>query len=98
MRRKDKPKFDETMDETLLQNGFEYFDDWGYGPQCAWSEDWDHVGLKLSRHSFGYWIVFRRHAGGANPAMNIGSSNSAEEIIALRDMLKKCRNTTYEEV
>lgn len=82
-------KFDESMDAVLLENGFSYYDDWEYGPESGWSEPFDHISLKLMRTDHGYWIIFSRHASGENPSFNIGISNSAHEIIALRDMLKK---------
>ena len=77
----------EQIDKVLLCNGFEYFDDWEYGPMFGWSEQCDRINLKLFKHAYGYWIIFRRHASGANIEMNIGSSDSAFDIIALRDTL-----------
>lgn len=79
----------EVIDKILLANGFKYYDDWKYGPSDTWSEDYDIVTLKLMHHDLGYWLIFSRHASGENASMNIGESNNAEEIIKLRDILKK---------
>ena len=83
-----KPPFNETIGKELLENGFAYFDDWKYGPMDGWSNQ-DHYSLKLMEHDYGYWLIISRHASGENPVMNIGSSNSAQEIIAIRDALSK---------
>jgi len=82
-------KFDETMDSILLKKGFTYYDDWEYGPESGWSEPFDYITLKLMRTDHGYWIIFSRHASGEHPSFNIGISNNAYDIIALRDMLKR---------
>lgn len=82
-------KFNSAMDSELLSNGFAYYDDWKYGPYTGWSGQGYYV-LKLMRHSFGYWLIIQRHyAGGENSTLNIGSSNDAEKIIAVRDALQK---------
>ena len=85
------PKFDENINKLLLANGFKFYNYWEFGPIDSWSEDMDHISLRLLRHNFGYWIQFRRHAGGQNKTLIIGESNNADDIIALRDALKKCR-------
>ena len=85
----DRERFDTNIDKTLLVNGFEYYDDWEYGPMSGWQTDWERYTLKLMGHDFGYWLIIGCHASGASPTMNIGSSNSAEDIIAIRDALKK---------
>lgn len=90
-RSKEQTKFDPKMDEILLENDFAYYSDWEYGPISGWNERFDHVSLKLMHCYFGYLIIFRRHAGGENKEQNIGLSNSAEDIIQLRDLLKKLR-------
>lgn len=79
----------EAIDKILLKNGFKYFSDWKYGPQYTWNEDYDIVTLRLMHNNDGYWLILHRHAGGKNLAMNIGESNNAEEIISLRNLLKK---------
>jgi len=84
----ERENFNEAMDAELLANGFAYFDDCEYGPECGWSSQ-DHYVLSLMRHSYGYWLIISRHASGENPTMNIGSSNDAKEIIAVRDALKR---------
>lgn len=84
----EREKFNKEMDAELLSNDFAYYPDWGYGPGSSWSES-DHFSLCLMRHDFGYWIILMQHAGGENRTMNIGSSNNAKEIIAVRDALKK---------
>lgn len=83
-----RPKFDDKMDTLLLENGFAYYDDWKYGPESAWSHQ-DHYTLKLMEHDYGYWLILRQHAHGENPEMNLGSSNNANDIIAVRDALKQ---------
>ena len=80
------------IDKILLENGFKYFDDWKYGPQCTWNEDYDIVTLQLMHHNYGYWLILHRHAGGENIDMNIGESDNAHEIIVLRNLLKKMTN------
>lgn len=80
------------VDKILLANGFQYWDDWEYGPMDGWSEDHDHISFKLMRHDFGYWMIFCRHAGGENQTMNIGESDIAKNIIQVRDILKKVAN------
>lgn len=84
-----KDKFNVLMDEVLLRNNFSYYDDWKYGPQSAWSIDCEHFTMKLMRHDFGYWIILDAHASGERKQMNIGSSNSAQDIILARDSLSK---------
>lgn len=84
-----REKFDETIDAELLKNGFKYYDDWKYGPMSGWSTGHEHHSLFLIRHDFGYDLIIGRHASGENPKMGIGSSNSAKDIIAIRDSLKK---------
>lgn len=81
-------KFNEGMDAELLVNDFAYYNDWEYGPESGWSGQ-DHYILKLMRHNFGYWLIVGHHGSGENPVINIGSSNDAKEIIAVRDALKK---------
>ena len=81
-------KFNEGMDAELLSNDFAYYDDWEYGPQAGWSNAFEHYVLKLMRHTHGYWIIVGHHASGENPTMNIGSSNEAKEIIAVRDAIQ----------
>jgi hypothetical protein len=82
-----REKFNESMDAELLANGFAYYSDWEYGPESGW-ECQDHYVLSLMRHDYGYWLIISHHASGENPKMNIGSSNDAKEIIAVRDALK----------
>lgn len=82
-------KFDIGMDKILIDNGFEYFSDWEYGPIDGWSERCDMVTLKLFKTDVGYWLILRRHAGGENKEFNIGLSNNAQDIINARDILKK---------
>jgi hypothetical protein len=83
-----RPAFNEGMDKELLANDFAYYSDWEYGPESGWSGQ-DHYSLRLVRHDYGYWLIIRCHASGDNPLMNIGSSNDAKNIIAVRDALKK---------
>lgn len=85
----DRDKFDKKIDLELLKNDFAYYDDWEYGPMSAWSTSHEHHVLHLMEHDFGYWLIIGKHASGANPKMNIGSSNSANDIIKIRDSLKK---------
>ena len=82
-------KFNENMDSELLSNDFAYYDDWEYGPQSGWSNAFERYILKLMRHDYGYWLIVGHHASGKNPTMNIGSSNDAKEIIAVRDAIQK---------
>ena len=79
--------FNEKMDDELLKNDFAYYNDWEYGPVSGWQSE-DHMTLSLMRHDFGYWLILSQHASGTNPRFNVGSSNSAQEIIAIRDALK----------
>jgi hypothetical protein len=83
-----KEPFNEKMDEILLQNDFAYYDDWEYGPVTGWTANNDHYSLKLMKHSFGYWLIISKHASGENPSFNIGSSNNANEILAVTEALK----------
>ncbi len=83
----EREKFNESMDAELLENDFARFSDWEYGPESGWSHQ-DHYSLRLMQHDFGYWLIIREHAGGENKTMNIGSSNNAKDIIAVRDALK----------
>ncbi len=85
---KDRSPFDEKIESELLKNGFAYYDDWKYGPVSGWSHQ-DHYSLNLMKHSFGYWLIIRAQFGGDNKTMNVGSSNNAQEIIAVRDALAK---------
>ena len=85
----DKPLFDECIDDVLLANGFKYYDDWEYGPQAGWSTDWEHYTIRLNRHSFGYWVNVIAHSGGENKHLCLGSSNSADDILALKNLLEK---------
>lgn len=80
--------FDKEIDAELLANDFAYYPDWSYGPESGWSKA-DHYSLCLMRNKFGYWLILRQHASGENYTMNLGSSNNAQEIIAVRDALKK---------
>lgn len=82
-------KFNEAMDLILLANGFEYFSDWEYGPQDGWSTGSEHYTLSLMRHDYGYWLILSAHLSGENKGLNMGSSNEASEIIAVRDALQK---------
>jgi hypothetical protein len=85
--RSEHTPFNKDMDAELLSNGFEYHDDWEYGPYSSWSGQ-DHYVLKLMRHDFGYWLIVESHASGDNLGINIGSSNEAKEIIAVRNALE----------
>lgn len=71
--------FDENIDKELLENGFEYYDDWEYGPCNGWSTAFESYTLKLMRHDFGYCLIISKHASGENIGMNIGSSNIAKK-------------------
>lgn len=82
-------RFDNSMDNELIANGFKYYADWEYGPISGWTTDYEYFSLKLMRHDFGYWLIIGRHPSGENPAMNIGSLNNATDIIAIRDSLRK---------
>ena len=84
-----RKKFNDKMNKELLANGFAYYDDWAYGPQDGWETACEHYTLKLMRHDFGYGIIISPHASGTNPSMNIGSSNSASDIISIRDLLQR---------
>lgn len=84
-----REKFDEDIDKELLKNGFDYYGDWKYGPMSGWSTNYEHHTLRLMKHDFGYDLIMGRHASGENPTMGIGSSNSAKDIIKIRDSLKK---------
>ena len=84
-----KPPVDPTIEATLLKNGFKNYPDWEFGPVSGWPNDHDHMSLQLMRHAFGYWLILRSHSSGENKTMNMGSSNSAEDIIAIRDLLKR---------
>jgi len=84
----EREKFNKGMDSELLSNGFNYYSDWRYGPQICWSGH-DISSIKLMRHDYGYWIIIRLCDGVAHTEMNIGSSNDAKEIIAVRDALQK---------
>jgi len=81
--------FDKSIEKKLLENGFKKFDDWTYGPKFSFSQDYDHLSLILMAHDFGYDLILGLHASGTNPRMNIGSSNSAEDILAVRDAINK---------
>lgn len=82
-------RFDEAMEAKLLENGFKYYGDWEFGPVSGWSGDFERYNMNLMKHSFGYWIIVVAHASGENKEFNLGSSNSAEHIIAIRDLLSK---------
>ena len=82
-----RKNFNESIDADLLANDFKYYDDWKYGPISGWVTNYEYYSLKLMKHNFGYWLIISCHAGGENPSMNIGSSNSAQDIIAIRDSL-----------
>jgi len=84
-----REKFNPNLDEALLANGFKYYDDWEYGPESGYSTGYEHYTIKLMRHDFGYWIILDAHNGGNRTQMNIGSSNCAEEIIAVKNALEK---------
>ena len=84
-----KEKFNKEIEAELLKNDFAHYDDWEYGPISGYSTGHEYYSLKLMKHAFGYWIIISCHASGENPAMNIGSSNNAKDIIAIRDSLKK---------
>lgn len=84
----EREKFDKEIDAELLANDFAYYPDWPYGPESGWNKA-DLYSLRLMRHDFGYWLIMRQHASGKNYTMNLGSSNSAKEIISVRDALKK---------
>lgn len=75
------------VDEILLKNGFNYYDDWEYGLMYSWLGDHDVMSLRLIHFTLGYWIIFHRHAGGENFDMNIGESNDADQIVKLKDLL-----------
>lgn len=87
------PSIKKQIDEILLKNGFSYYDDWEYGPITGWSEDFDHVSIKLFEHDKGYWIIFSRHASGANKTMNIGDTSSAVDILSVVNSLKNVKST-----
>ena len=82
-------KFNESMEDELLKNDFAYYDDWKYGPVSGWSTDHEYYTLYLFKHNFGYWLIISCHASGTNPKMNIGSLNNADDIITVRDSLRK---------
>jgi len=82
-----RDKFDKSIDTELLANNFKYYNDWEYGPISGWTTGYERYSLKLMKHDFGYWLIISCHAGGENPSMNIGSSNNAQDIIAIRDSL-----------
>lgn len=84
-----KKDFDKTIEEELLKNDFVLDDDEGCSLSSGWSQDWERYRLYLMKHDFGYWLIIGCHASVENPKMNIGSSNSAKEIIELRDSLKQ---------
>jgi len=81
--------FNHSMDSVLLSHDFSYYNDWDYGPMSLWSTGWEHHSMKLMRHDFGYWIILSNHCSGKNKTLNMGSSNNADDIIAIRDTLKK---------
>lgn len=80
-----KDKFDPTIDEQLLENGFAYYNDCKFGPMSGWRADYDFYSLRLMRHDHGYWLILKCTA----KEINIGSSNDAKEIINVRDSLSK---------
>ena len=85
-----KPNFNkDDIDKELLASGFAYYDDWEYGHQIGWSINHDHFTMRLFPHSFGYWVTIEAHMGGANKRLNMGSSNKAEDIIAVKKALDR---------
>ncbi len=85
----ERERFNEGIDEVLLANGFKYYEDWEHGPQAAWSIDCEHYTMQLMRHSFGYWIIIDAHASGERKKLNMGSSNNAADIIAVKAALER---------
>jgi len=85
---KQKP-FDKNMDKKLLRNGFEYYDDWEYGPESGWETSEGHNTIMLYRHDFGYLIQLHRSVGGRTFDLMIGSSNKARDIIRIKNALNK---------
>ncbi len=85
----DREKLDTTMDAELIKNDFGRYDDWEYGLVSGWSTGHEHYTLYLMRHDFGYWLIVNAHQSGENTKMNIGSLNSAKDIINIRDSLRK---------
>ena len=79
--------FNKNMDEELLSRGFEYHDDWQFGPQSGGSNNREFFGLSLMRHDHGYWLILNCR-GCRSSGLNLGSSNNAEDIIAVRDSLR----------
>jgi len=84
-----RDKLDESIEAKLLANGFSYHDDYEYGPQSGWGGDCEMYTMCLTKHGFGYSIFVSAHASGTNKGICLGSSNSAEHIISLRDSLAK---------
>jgi len=84
-----EPNFNKDIDAELLASGFKYYDDWEHGPQIGWHIIHDYFTMRLMRHNFGYWLIIEAHEGGANKRLNIGSSNKAEDIIAVKEALDR---------
>ena len=84
----DREKFDESIVKELIDNGFSFSQDWAFGPVSSWSHQ-DHYSLRLMKHHFGYWLIISQHFGGENKKVNLGSSNNAKDIIAVRDVLRR---------
>jgi hypothetical protein len=88
IKHEDLTKFDPSMPDKLKAADFEHYKDTGYDFEYGWWAG-DHTSMHLLPHDYGYWIILCRHESGENRKLNIGSSNSAEEIIALRDAMEK---------
>lgn len=81
-------QFDQ-IDSYLFDNGFAYYDDWEYGPQYGYSIPHERFRIYLMRGSYGYSICLNAHASGTNKKFPIGTSNSAEDIINLKQLLER---------
>lgn len=86
-------KRDPKVEETLLANGFKFYQEspnfgWGYLAQ-SWSTAWERYSMQVSRCSDSYQVVLTAHYGGENRTIQMGNSNSAEDILRLLAALKK---------
>lgn len=80
-----------SIDEKLMQNGFEYYDDWEYGPSIGWSKEGGFYSINLMRHGYGYWLILEHAQGGGRSSINIGSSDNADDILAFAGALNKLK-------